>query len=354
MAVAEALENSQEPVSLCYAGSPQGVERELAARKGLDFRAVPSGPLHGVNPIRAAGSLLRIGRGVFAALGVMREFRPDAVMMTGGWVTFPVALAAWLRKVPSLIFTPDIEPGATIQATSRLVTRVAISTPDSERFFRQGQAVNTGYPVRPELARAVGQRQEAIAHFGLDSSLPTVLVFGGSHGARSINKALTGILPELLSHCQVIHISGRLDWEWVGEAATKLPENAARRYHLHAYLHEDMGLALAAADLVVSRAGAGTLGEFPLFGVPAILVPYPHAWRYQKVNADYLVERGAALRLDDAALGTDLLPAVRGLLQDADRREAMAERSRALAVPDAAGRIANELRRLVLESRGNP
>ena len=90
----------------------------------MDFRSVPSGPLHGVNPIRAAGSLVRMARGVVVALGVMREFAPDALMMTGGWATFPVALAAWLRRVPILIFVPDIEPGATIRALSRLATRL--------------------------------------------------------------------------------------------------------------------------------------------------------------------------------------------------------------------------------------
>jgi UDP-N-acetylglucosamine:LPS N-acetylglucosamine transferase len=127
----------------------------------------------------------------------------------------------------------------------------------------------------------------------------------------------------------------------------------AGRYHPHAYLHEDMGLALAAADLVISRAGAGTLGEFPLFGVPAILVPYPHAWRYQKVNADFLVERGAAQRLDDASLAADLVPTLLHLLDDAGARRAMADRARALAVPDAGARVAAELRSLA-ESRGNP
>ena len=140
---------------------------------------------------------------------------------------------------------------------------------------------------------------------------------------------------------------------WVSEVGRDLPEKSAGRYHLHSYLHEDMGLALAAADLVVSRAGAGTLGEFPLFGLPAIVVPYPHAWRYQKVNADYLTERGAALRLDDASLADELLTTVRGLLADDDARQAMARSALALAAPDAARRVASELRTLARESRGN-
>ena len=131
LAVAEALRADDPSVNLRYVGSPEGVERELVARHGLDFRAVPSGPLHGINPFRAARSLFRIARGIGVALGVMREFQPDAMMITGGWVTFPTAVAGWLRRVPILVFLPDIEPGATIRAISRLSTRVAVAIPDS-------------------------------------------------------------------------------------------------------------------------------------------------------------------------------------------------------------------------------
>lgn len=353
MAVGAALQASGD-AHLLYVGNPDGVERDLVARQDLEFRGVASGPLHGVNPLRAAGSLLRIVRGTVAALRIVRTFKPDALMLTGGWVTFPVALAAWLRRVPILIFLPDIEPGATIRFLSRLSTRVATTVSESIDYFKPGLAVHTGYPLRPQLAEKVGQRAESVSHFGLDPGLPTLLVFGGSHGARSINRALTRILPDLLANCQIIHISGTLDWPWVSEEEGKLPDDVSARYRLHDYLHDDMGLALAAADVVVSRAGAGTLGEFPAFGLPAILVPYPHAWRYQKVNADYLAERGAALRLNDESLETELLPTARQLLQDTQVRQTMAERARALAVPGAAQRVASELSSIALESRGNP
>jgi UDP-N-acetylglucosamine--N-acetylmuramyl-(pentapeptide) pyrophosphoryl-undecaprenol N-acetylglucosamine transferase len=126
----------------------------------------------------------------------------------------------------------------------------------------------------------------------LDPALPVLLVFGGSKGARSINRALLEALPGLLPEMQVLHISGNLDWPEVEAARSALSTGEAaawaERYHAFPYLHDEMGAALAAADLVVARAGASTLGEFPALGLPAILVPYPHAWRYQKVNADYL------------------------------------------------------------------
>jgi UDP-N-acetylglucosamine--N-acetylmuramyl-(pentapeptide) pyrophosphoryl-undecaprenol N-acetylglucosamine transferase len=118
----------------------------------------------------------------------------------------------------------------------------------------------------------------------LDEGARTVLVFGGSRGARSINEAVWDILPNLLEIAQVVHITGELDWPRVPAVIEKLDATYANRYHPHAYLHEGMGQALGAADLVVSRAGAATIGEYPLFGLPAVLVPYPHAWRYQEVK----------------------------------------------------------------------
>ena len=169
-----------------------------------------------------------------------------------------------------------------------------------------------------------------------------LLVTGGSRGARSINRAVLAALSDWLKDYQVMHLTGELDWAEAEQARAALPADLQARYHAFPFLHE-MGLALAAADLVVSRAGASALGEYPLFGLPAILVPYPYAWRYQKVNADYLVGRGAALRLNDEDLARDLAGQVRGLLSDPARLSAMKAASKATAKPGAAERIAAEL-----------
>jgi UDP-N-acetylglucosamine--N-acetylmuramyl-(pentapeptide) pyrophosphoryl-undecaprenol N-acetylglucosamine transferase len=142
---------------------------------------------------------------------------------------------------------------------------------------------------------------------------------------------------------QVIHVTGTLDWERVQAEAARLPD---AHYHIYPYLHEDMALAFAAADLAVCRAGASVLGEMPLFGVPSILAPYPYAWRYQKVNADYLAERGAAMRMNDEAMKEDLLPAIRGLLSDSARLAQMRDCAAALARPDGAWRVGQELMQL--------
>ncbi len=172
---------------------------------------------------------------------------------------------------------------------------------------------------------------------------PVVLVQGGSRGARSINRALWRILPGLLGRAQVIHLTGEGEWTQVAREQKKLSPPRLADYHPYPYLHDEMAAALVSADVVVSRAGASALGEYPVFGLPAILVPYPHAWRYQKVNADYLVDRGAAIQLADEELNVRLWPALVELLDDEESLNAMSQASRALAMPNASRAIAEEI-----------
>ena len=149
-------------------------------------------------------------------------------------------------------------------------------------------------------------------------------------------------MEHVLPMAQVIHLTGELDWPWVSELRQELPEELGDRYHAFSYLH-DIGYALAAADLAVCRAGASTLGELPFFGLGAVLVPYPHAWRYQRVNAEWLADRGAAVTLRDEGLERELLPTLRRLLTDRELLKRMGDRSSELSQPDAAARLAQIL-----------
>ena len=169
-----------------------------------------------------------------------------------------------------------------------------------------------------------------------------LLVAGGSKGARSINMAVLNNLPGLLEKFEVVHITGKLDWQMVKKARERLHMDLADHYRVIPYLH-DMGAALAAADLVVSRAGASSLGEYPLFGLPAILVPYPHAWRYQKVNSDYLARRGAAIMVPDERLNDDLLVTLNVLMENPNKIKAMRAAMFELSHPRAAEKIASAL-----------
>ena len=201
-------------------------------------------------------------------------------------------------------------------------------------------------PLRADLSS--WSREKATQHFGLDAAKPTLLVTGGSKGARSINTAVMNHLEELLGIAQIIHITGNLDWPVIEKSAQKLPAALKAHYHAMPYSHE-MGAALAAADLVVSRAGASSLGEYPFLGLPAVLVPYPYAWRYQKVNADYLAEQNAAVILQDELLDDKLVPIVKDVLMNKNKREAMREAMKKLSNPNAARMIASQLVKLAGE-----
>lgn len=208
-------------------------------------------------------------------------------------------------------------------------------------FPDQSKLKVTGYPIRPALKE--WSENDAHQVFQLDPDLQTLLVFGGSKGARSINQALIGILTELLVDLQIIHISGQLDWSYVEASKSQLPAELADRYHAFPYLFDEMGAALRAADIVVSRAGAAVMGEFTVFEIPAILVPYPYAWRYQEVNARFLEKKGAAVVVQDAMLAEELLPTIRGLINDHSLQESMRRAMKDLAIPDAAESIADLL-----------
>lgn len=340
------LDGEQFPgVELVFVGGlgAGGMEPEMITRSGIPWVAaayIHGGPLHGVSLPRMITSAVKLVRGLGEALMLVGQHRPDAVFVTGGWASLPVALAAWLRRVPVYGYVPDIEPGLTLRVVSRFARKIAATVADSAEYFRPGQVVVTGYPLRPDMLTAT--RAAAIDYFGLDPDHKTLLITGGSSGARTINNAVLAILPDLLADegLQILHLTGKLDWPTVEAARAELPPATQARYHAYDYLHDAMGLALAGADLVVSRAGASTLGELPQFGLPAVLVPYPFAWRYQKVNADYLVSRGAAIRLDDERMVEALYPTIRSLFDEPERLAALAEQARALAQPEGALNIA--------------
>jgi UDP-N-acetylglucosamine--N-acetylmuramyl-(pentapeptide) pyrophosphoryl-undecaprenol N-acetylglucosamine transferase len=327
--------------ALRYVGQAGGLEETLAARAGIPFAPISTGQIRGRAPWDAARSAVRMRAGAAQVAALIRDFRPDAVFVTGGYVAAPVAWAAWRAGLPLLVYLPDLEPGLEIRVTSRLATRVAVSFPEVAPYF-PGKAEVTGYPVRHDIW--VTDSKAARAALGLTSMLPTLLVFGGSRGSRSINRALSQSLPALLPRCEVVHITGERDWlEADASSESGLDHDLRARYHVYPYLHDEMTHALAAADLVVARAGASVLGEFPALGLPAVLAPYPHAGKHQYVNAAYLADRGAAVIIEDDALATDLVPTVLGLVDDPQRLSAMSAAARQLARPNAADRIASLL-----------
>lgn len=337
LAVHSALTSKVKDVDTLWVGGEGGMEEALVKRQGITFQSIPAAGLHGVSPVALPRNFLKLAQGVLAARRILHEFKPDVLFFTGGYVAVPMAVAG--RSIPSLLYVPDIEPGMALKSLARSADVITVTTDESQKFFNK-KVYETGYPLRPDLA--LWDRQTAHRHLGISSNLPVLLVFGGSKGARSINLAILNNLRELLEKFEVIHLSGDLDWNFVKHNREQLPMELAVRYHALPYLHE-MGAALAAADLVIARAGASCLGEFPLFGLPAILVPYPFAWRYQKVNADYLTRRGAAVILEDHTLNNDLLTTLNVLMENPNKLKAMRAAMFELSHPRAAEKIASGL-----------
>lgn len=344
MAVLQALGNEAE--TTLWVGGHGGIESALVKRANVPFTEIPAAGLHGVDIRTLPGNIWQLARGILAASRILRQFQPDVLLFTGGYVGVPMAIVG--RSIPSLLFVPDIEPGLGIKLIARFADYISLTAEDSRLFFpKSNRIVVTGYPTRPELNKWT--RQTARERLDLRIDRPVVLVFGGSKGARSINRALIKILPQLLEQIQIIHISGNLDWPEVQKAQAELSDSQASAYHPFPYLYQDMGAALASANLVVSRAGASTIGEFPLFGLPAILVPYPFAWRYQHINASYLEQHGTAMLLPDKHLETQLLKKIMELINCPERLQSMSHAMRALASPKAADKLADLVRELAVQ-----
>jgi UDP-N-acetylglucosamine--N-acetylmuramyl-(pentapeptide) pyrophosphoryl-undecaprenol N-acetylglucosamine transferase len=291
-------------------------------------------------PWQMATNAVKIGAGVQQARAILGEFGPQVVLSTGGYASFPVALAARGRNIPLAVYLPDLSPGWAVRAIARLAQKVAVTAIESLRRFPSNKTVVTGYPVRSQFWTAT--RNEGRERLGINPEEKVLFVGGGSTGAHRINRAVAAELSGLLELCEVIHVSGPGDEPWLREIRDGMPDGLRARYHLHGYMHDEMPLAMAAADLALCRSGASTIGELPALGLPAVLVPLPLAGAHQRTNAHYLEKYGAATVLEEDYLD-NILPVVGTLLHDEKRLRGMRDASRRLARPNAATRIAGIL-----------
>lgn len=331
-----------ELADVLYVGAVGGLETSIVPRAGIRLSTVRAGALRGMGPLRAATSAVSLVHGSASALRILREFRPDVLLATGGYASTPAAVAARIVGCPILVYLPDIQPGLAVKFLSRLANKVAVSFEEAAKYFPASKVVMTGYPVRPALFG--GDRVSMRQRLGLDASRKTVLVLGGSRGARSINAAVAEALEPLLTMAQFIHMTGENDYEAAMESKSRLPAKLACGYHVFAYLHDEMVPALLAADLAVARAGAATMGEFAAAALPSILVPYPYSGQHQEANAVFMQSQGAARHLPDTELsGALLATAVGELLRDEANLRQMSESARRLARRYAARDIARQL-----------
>jgi UDP-N-acetylglucosamine--N-acetylmuramyl-(pentapeptide) pyrophosphoryl-undecaprenol N-acetylglucosamine transferase len=330
------------------------MEAKIVSARGLKFASIQAGkfrryhsagPLSKVLNLQTMGPNIRdAGRtmvGVAGSLKILRSFKPGVVFLKGGFVSLPVGVAAQMLKIPYVVHESDVSPGLANRILGRWATKVAVGFPiKSYRNFAPGRLVYTGNPVRAELALA--HRLEGLVKFKLSDKLPTVFVTGGSGGAKQINDAILAALPELVSFTQVVHITGENELERVKFEISRMGKiSDIERYQVYGFLSGDMALALAAADLVVARAGANTIAEMGVLGKPTVLIPNYEMAGHQVENARVVSRMGAARVLDGATLTTaKLVGEIRHILGDSDEQDRLAKAIRQFGNTDAAQSVA--------------
>lgn len=331
---------------MTFIGTPGGLEARLVPEAGVAFLGLPASGFDRSRPWTALSSTLVVALSAVRAWFLMGRSRPDVVVGFGGYVSIPVGLAAVARGIPLVLHEQNSVPGLANRLLSRWATTVAVTYEESARHLRHPKrAVATGNPVREEMSRA--SRDDSRAALGVTDGEVLVLAFGGSRGARHLNTALVGMCPRLMAvpGVSVVHVAGRTEASAVRDALSACEGFDAARWRVHEYL-DDMAGALAAADVVLARAGATSIAEISTVGRAAILVPYPYATDdHQTANAATMVEHGAAVLVRDSELDEELFgQALLGLILDAEARATMAAASRALGRPDAAERVAELVR----------
>lgn len=326
---------------VAFIGTPNGLEATLVPEAGIAFRAVKARGFDRANPVTLLTSAAVIATSVLRARSILRSTRPDVVVGFGGYVSLPVGLAAVLGRVPLVLHEQNSVPGLANKVLSRWAAGIGVTYEASMAYLSRAQRVEvTGNPVRPSVLAADRERgREAL---GLEPSATVLLVFGGSRGARHINDTMIEHAAALMEvpSLQVLHVAGRIEAASVAERVSAKVGGDMSRYRVVDYI-DAMGDAIAAADVVVSRAGATSIAEITAVGRAAVLVPYPFATDdHQSLNARTLEESGGAVVVADAELDGEAFPAaLMRLVRDADRRATMAAAAAALGRRDASDRV---------------
>ncbi len=345
IAIANALKAINPSIDILFVGAEGKMEMEKVPAAGYRIIGLP---IAGIKrelsldnlsfPFKLIESLNKAGK-------LMKSFNPDVAVGVGGYASGPMLFTASRKGIPTLIQEQNSYPGITNKILSMKASKVCVAYENMNRFFGASKIIFTGNPVREDIKHIDGKKEESIKYFGLDPNKPTLLVVGGSQGARSINRAIKAGLKQIDdAGVQLIWQTGKLFFSEAKEAIQLLNTTS-----LHAFdFIGKMDLAYAASDIVVARAGASTVSELCIVKKPAILVPLPTAAEdHQTKNCIALVERKAALLVNDSDAATMLVNNALLLVNNADQRKSLTENIGVMARPDAAQEIAKEILRLV-------
>jgi UDP-N-acetylglucosamine--N-acetylmuramyl-(pentapeptide) pyrophosphoryl-undecaprenol N-acetylglucosamine transferase len=344
IAIANELKTIDPTTKLLFVGAEGKMEMEKVPRAGYEIIGLP---VVGIRRELTLANLLfpiKLGRSMLRAQEIVRDFRPDVAVGVGGYASGPLLLAASLKGVPTLIQEQNSYAGLTNKVLARWAKRICVAYPSMDVFFPADKIRLTGNPVRSDIQQADAQVAAGRQFFGLDVNRPTLLVIGGSQGARTINESMEAGLSRFVdAGVQVVWQTGTGFIDRARQAVTALGSPLIRAYD---FIYE-MDKAYAVADIVVSRAGALSVSELALVGRPAILVPFPQASEdHQTKNAMSLVDRDAALLVRDQDARQQLISVALGLLTNQSQRDRLSTELKKLGKPNAARDIAEEVRKL--------
>ena len=342
LAIAGGLKEKYPGAEILYIGSGKGLEADLAPKAGLSFEPIRVTGLKRRLTLDNVFTVWRASLGFAKALRVLANLKPRAVIGTGGYVCGPVVLAAAVCGIPTLIHEQNALPGITNRLLAYVVKTVAITFPETAgRLPKHTRVILTGLPVRVEFSDC--EKQKARRQLNLPENGSLVLSFGGSQGAKSINNSMPEVIKYFSNKTDVhfLHVTGPAQYDnFILGLKKCFVDPDYGNNTIKPYIHE-MHLALAAADLVVCRAGAATLAEITAIGKPAVLIPYPYAsGNHQELNAVSLKKSGAAVVIKDSYLtGKILAEQVDSLLADPRRLKEMSQASKKLGHPEALEKI---------------
>ncbi len=341
IAIANTVKAQDPDAEILFVGALGKMEMEKVPAAGYDIVGLPVAGFHRKLTLRNLAFPFKLMSSMLKARNVIRQFKPDVAVGVGGYASGPVLRIASQSGVPSLLQEQNSFPGVTNRILAKKAARICVAYEGMERFFAKEKILVTGNPVRNDLLTNI-EKHEALEFWELDVNKKTILVIGGSLGARSINNGISETISNLPDDIQVIWQTGKLYYE---EMKSKLPAGLEKRVLVTDFISR-MDMAFAAADLVVSRAGASSISELAILGKPTVFVPSPNVSEdHQTKNAMALVDKKAAVIVRDARVNC-LIEKAAALLADAGKLGELARNIKEFAKPDAANDIANEVLKL--------
>ncbi|MEN8224949.1 MAG: undecaprenyldiphospho-muramoylpentapeptide beta-N-acetylglucosaminyltransferase [Bacteroidota bacterium] len=344
VAIADGLKSRLDDPEILFVGAKGRMEMEKVPNAGYNIEGLWISGIQRKLTLKNLSFPFKLVSSMMKARKIIKRFKPDVAIGTGGYASGPMLRAASKKGIPSLIQEQNSFPGITNRILSKTVDRICVAFEGMEKYFPASRMVFTGNPVRQDIIRMEGSREEGIRFFGLHENLKTILIVGGSQGARSINLALSKKLEEMLEQgVQLIWQCGKAYHETALEVTGSLSEQKGNKVNVLDFISR-MDLAYAAADIVISRAGAIAISELCIAGKPLILVPLPGAAEdHQTKNALALAEKEAALMLKDNELDEGLIPSLTALTDDDEKQKTMCANIKKLARPQATEEIVNEV-----------